>query len=61
MDESKNRREFTRVSVKLEAELQSGGKVLIKGTLGGCEHEWSIPRVCRVPSVAFSLSSHVVP
>ena len=34
MGESPNRRTFTRVHVKLEAELQSGGKVLIKGTLG---------------------------
>ena len=34
MCESDNRREFTRVQVKLEAELQAGGKALIKGHLG---------------------------
>ena len=34
MTDVNNLREFTRVHVKLEAELQVGGKVLIKGRLG---------------------------
>ena len=34
MDSHSDRREFTRVQVKLEAELSTGGKVFIKGTLG---------------------------
>ena len=34
MSVNPDRREFTRVQVKLEAELVTGGKVLIKGTLG---------------------------
>ncbi len=34
MNDEQERREFTRVQVKLQAELQSGGKVLIQGELG---------------------------
>ncbi len=34
MSEIPERREFTRVQVKLEAELSTGGKVFIKGVLG---------------------------
>ena len=46
MDELENRREFTRVQVKLEAELQAGGKALIKGISWRYQHEWDVLEMC---------------